>query len=153
MVNFLACLSFKRQLLKSKNDEAYFYLSQNNKLTDRQIEINLFHEGGTVHLSIKDFGVGMDSSEIQKMFTPFYSKFAFGIGLGMTIVKRIVDEHGFKMEIKSEKNLNLSSMETLHLLLLSLRSVFYSMCGVFVLKVYKFDQKMLCLKFTNLIKK
>ena len=34
---------------------------------------------------------------------PFYSKFAFGIGLGMTIVKRIVDEHGFKMEIKSEK--------------------------------------------------
>jgi signal transduction histidine kinase len=70
-----------------------------------EIEINLFHDGGTVHLSIKDFGVGMDSSEIQKMFTPFYSKFAFGIGLGMTIVKRIVDEHGFKMEIKSEKNL------------------------------------------------
>ena len=41
----------------------------------------------------------------EKIFTPFYSKFAFGIGLGMTIVKRIVDEHGFKMEIKSEKNL------------------------------------------------
>jgi signal transduction histidine kinase len=58
-----------------------------------------------VYLSIKDFGVGMDSVEMQKIFTPFYSKFAFGIGLGMTIVKQIVDEHGFKMEIKSEKKL------------------------------------------------
>jgi two-component system sensor histidine kinase PilS (NtrC family) len=70
-----------------------------------EIEINLFRERETVHLSIKDFGVGMDSAEMQKIFTPFYSKFAFGIGLGMTIVKRIVDEHGFKMEIKSEKKL------------------------------------------------
>ena len=57
-----------------------------------------------VYLSIRDFGVGMDRAEIEKIFIPFYSKFAFGIGLGMNIVKRIVDEHGFKMEIKSEKN-------------------------------------------------
>jgi two-component system sensor histidine kinase PilS (NtrC family) len=70
-----------------------------------EIEINLFRENDIVHLSIKDFGVGMDRAEMQKIFTPFYSKFAFGIGLGMTIVKRIVDEHGFKMEIKSEKKL------------------------------------------------
>jgi two-component system sensor histidine kinase PilS (NtrC family) len=70
-----------------------------------EIEINLFRVAGTVHLSIKDFGVGMDSSEMQKIFIPFYSKFAFGIGLGMTIVKQIVDDHGFKMEIKSEKKL------------------------------------------------
>ena len=68
-----------------------------------EIEINLFREGETFNLSIKDFGVGMDSAEMQKIFSPFYSKFAFGIGLGMTIVKRIVDEHGFKIAIKSEK--------------------------------------------------
>jgi two-component system sensor histidine kinase PilS (NtrC family) len=68
-----------------------------------EIEINLFRKGEAVYLSIKDFGVGMDSTEMQNIFTPFFSKFAFGIGLGMTIVKRIVDEHGFKMEIKSEK--------------------------------------------------
>ena len=70
-----------------------------------EIEINLLREAGNVTLSIKDFGIGMDSSEMQKIFTPFYSKFASGIGLGMTIVKQIVDEHGFKMEIKSEKKL------------------------------------------------
>jgi len=47
----------------------------------------------------------MDRAEMEKIFVPFFSKFAFGIGLGMTIVKQIVDEHGFKMEIKSEKKL------------------------------------------------
>jgi nitrogen fixation/metabolism regulation signal transduction histidine kinase len=47
----------------------------------------------------------MDRDEVEKICTPFFSKFAFGIGLGMSIVKRIVDEHGFRMEIKTEKNL------------------------------------------------
>lgn len=70
-----------------------------------EIEINIFLEAEAVHLSIHDFGVGMDREEVEKIFTPFYSKFAFGIGLGMNIVKRIIEEHGFKMEIKSEKNL------------------------------------------------
>jgi two-component system sensor histidine kinase PilS (NtrC family) len=69
------------------------------------VEINIYQESATVHLSIRDFGVGMDREEIEKIFTPFYSKFAFGIGLGMNIVKRIVDEHGFAMEIRSEKDM------------------------------------------------
>jgi two-component system, NtrC family, sensor histidine kinase PilS len=68
-----------------------------------EIEINLVRDGESVRMSIKDFGVGMDRGELDKIFTPFYSKFAFGIGLGMTIVKQIVDEHGFKMDILSEK--------------------------------------------------
>ena len=70
-----------------------------------EIEINLVRAGEDVLLSIKDFGIGMDPAELKKIFVPFYSKFAFGIGLGMPIVKQIVDEHGFKMEIKSEKKL------------------------------------------------
>jgi two-component system sensor histidine kinase PilS (NtrC family) len=69
------------------------------------IEINIYREAGTIHLSIRDFGVGMDREEIERIFIPFYSKFASGIGLGMNIVKRIVEEHGFTMEIHSEKNL------------------------------------------------
>ncbi len=69
------------------------------------IEINIFKESAAVHLSIHDFGVGMDRGEVEKIFVPFYSNFAFGIGLGMNIVKRIIDEHGFTIEIKSEKDM------------------------------------------------
>ena len=70
-----------------------------------EIEINIFQEAGAVNLSIRDFGVGMDRDEIEKIFIPFFSRFASGIGLGMNIVKRIVDDHGFTLKIKSEKNL------------------------------------------------
>jgi two-component system sensor histidine kinase PilS (NtrC family) len=70
-----------------------------------EIEINLVRGRDAVQLSVKDFGVGMDRDELDRIFDPFFSRFAFGIGLGMTIVKQIVDEHGFKMEIKSEKKL------------------------------------------------
>jgi two-component system sensor histidine kinase PilS (NtrC family) len=69
-----------------------------------EIEITIFPRAGSTCLSIRDFGVGMDREELEKIFIPFYSKFAFGIGLGMNIVKRIVDEHGFVMDIQSEKN-------------------------------------------------
>lgn len=68
------------------------------------IEINIVQARDEVQLSIRDFGIGMDREELEKIFVPFYSRFAFGIGLGMNIVKRIVDEHGFTIDIRSEKN-------------------------------------------------
>jgi len=66
------------------------------------IEISIFRVDSDVALSVSDNGSGINSDEIQKIFIPFYSKFSSGIGLGMAIVKRILDEHGFKIQIKSE---------------------------------------------------
>jgi two-component system sensor histidine kinase PilS (NtrC family) len=68
------------------------------------VGINVYQLEGTVYMSIRDNGIGMDSEELAKLFTPFHSRFTSGVGLGMFLMKRIVDEHGFKMEIKSEKN-------------------------------------------------
>lgn len=69
------------------------------------VEVNIYRKNEEVCLSIKDNGVGIDSSDMERIFTPFYSKFTSGIGLGMAIVKRIIDEHGFEMKIFSEKNI------------------------------------------------
>jgi two-component system sensor histidine kinase PilS (NtrC family) len=69
------------------------------------VEVNIFRERDEVALAIKDNGVGMQRSELEKIFTPFYSKFTSGIGLGMAIVRRIIEEHGFKIDIQSEKNI------------------------------------------------
>ncbi len=68
------------------------------------VEIAIFQKDGADCLAIRDFGVGMDPAELEKIFVPFYSRFASGIGLGMNIVKRIVDEHGFALDIQSERN-------------------------------------------------
>ena len=69
------------------------------------IEVNIYGEDGNTNLSIKDNGIGMEKDEISKIFTPFYSKFSSGIGLGMAIVKRIVEEHNFDITINSQKNI------------------------------------------------
>ena len=65
----------------------------------------IYKQNSSIALSIKDNGMGMDKSEIGKIYTPFYSKFTSGIGLGMAIVRRIIEEHGFSIRLNSEKNI------------------------------------------------
>jgi two-component system, NtrC family, sensor histidine kinase PilS len=69
------------------------------------IEINVYRKKGDVYLSISDNGVGIDKEELSKIFTPFYSKFTSGFGLGMALVKRIIDEHDFEITINSQKDI------------------------------------------------
>ncbi len=68
------------------------------------IEVNIYHKNEQTLVSIKDNGVGMEKNEIAKIYNPFYSKFTSGIGLGMAIVRRILEEHGFDIQVHSEKN-------------------------------------------------
>ena len=69
------------------------------------IEINIYRKNRDIGFSIKDNGVGIEKGELPKIFTPFYSKFSSGIGLGMNIVKRIIEEHNFDIKIDSAKNI------------------------------------------------
>ncbi len=68
------------------------------------IEITII-KGKKTAMYIKDDGIGIDKVELKKIFLPFYSKFTSGIGLGMAIVKRILNEHEAKIKIISKKNL------------------------------------------------
>jgi signal transduction histidine kinase len=54
-------------------------------------------------LSVEDNGIGM-SDEIQsRLFTRFFStKATGGTGLGLPVVKKITEEHGGTLRIKSE---------------------------------------------------
>ncbi|MCP5107995.1 MAG: hypothetical protein GY950_31690 [bacterium] len=69
------------------------------------IEVNIYKKDSGPCLSVKDNGVGIDAGQLEKIFVPFYSRFTSGIGLGMAIVKRIIDEHNFDININSEKNI------------------------------------------------
>ncbi len=43
---------------------------------------------------IKDFGTGIEPEKLNKIFEPYYSTKKRGMGLGLSIVKRIVEDHG-----------------------------------------------------------
>ncbi|MBI5814856.1 MAG: PAS domain-containing protein [Nitrospinae bacterium] len=58
-------------------------------------------DDGFVYFRVTDTGVGMTNEEINNCFTPFYTKKSGGLGLGMAIVKRIVELHNGKIEMTS----------------------------------------------------
>lgn len=57
------------------------------------IEIQARESDDTIILSFKDNGYGMNSDDIQYIFEPFYTTKEFGTGVGMFVVKQIIDEN------------------------------------------------------------
>lgn len=52
-------------------------------------------------LSIRDSGMGIPPEDIGKLFDPFFSTKEGGIGLGLSIAHRIIDQHHGKVEVES----------------------------------------------------
>ncbi len=52
-------------------------------------------------LSIQDSGIGIPSEDMNKLFDPFFSTKEGGIGLGLSIAHRIIDQHHGKIEVES----------------------------------------------------
>jgi len=54
-----------------------------------------------IQLSIQDSGVGIPPADMDKLFDPFFSTKDGGIGLGLSISHRIIDQHHGKIEVES----------------------------------------------------
>jgi len=59
-------------------------------------------EDDTVEVSIIDRGSGIDPKHLESIFNPFFTTKTQGVGLGLAIVSRIVDEHGGRIAVESE---------------------------------------------------
>jgi len=57
----------------------------------------------SVEVSFKDIGVGISKEEMDKIFTPFFTTKAKGMGMGLPICKKFVDAHGGSIEVKSKE--------------------------------------------------
>ncbi len=62
---------------------------------------HLTSEHGTVKLTIQDNGLGFPEGEIGKLMEPYVTTRAKGMGLGLSIVKKIIDEHKGLMKIEN----------------------------------------------------
>jgi signal transduction histidine kinase len=54
-----------------------------------------------IQFSIKDSGIGIPPEDMDKLFDPFFSTKEGGIGLGLSIAHRIIDQHHGKIEATS----------------------------------------------------
>ncbi len=61
---------------------------------------------GIVEISVKDTGIGILQEDIERIFEPFYRGKNVGsengIGLGLSLVKEVVDLHGGRILVESE---------------------------------------------------
>ncbi|MFC1477678.1 ATP-binding protein [candidate division KSB1 bacterium] len=57
-----------------------------------------------IKISVSDSGCGMDDEVLKKIFDPYFTTKKDGTGLGMPIIKRIVEEHGGEIEVFSSVN-------------------------------------------------
>ncbi|HTS25964.1 MAG TPA: ATP-binding protein [Bryobacteraceae bacterium] len=58
--------------------------------------------GGMAEVAVIDRGVGIDPQHLDSVFNPFFTTKPDGVGLGLAIVAKIVDEHGGKIAVESE---------------------------------------------------
>ncbi len=123
----------KKEIICEKNiesDIADVYVDENQI---EQVLINLFlnaldaMEGGgviTIHLRmvknrddvlldnasqavlliIEDTGCGIESENLEKIFNPFFTTKSSGVGLGLSISSRLVEENGGQIFVESEPN-------------------------------------------------
>jgi PAS domain S-box-containing protein len=69
---------------------------------DARVEIDLATRGVVAVVSISDNGDGLSAEARDKIFLPFFTTKPTGTGLGMAIVKKIMDLHGGEIEIDSQ---------------------------------------------------
>jgi two-component system sensor histidine kinase PilS (NtrC family) len=55
-------------------------------------------------LRVADEGEGLDPSQKEKVYNMFYSERTHGAGIGLALVRQIVDAHGATIQIQSEQN-------------------------------------------------
>lgn len=70
-----------------------------------KLYISTVLNGETVDLVIKDTGCGIPKENLDKIFEPLFTTKPKGIGLGMSIVKMLVEKHGGMMDIQSRINI------------------------------------------------
>lgn len=72
-----------------------------------RVALSVSADGGAVTFEVRDQGVGIPQEDLPRVFTAFFrgdrsrSRGTGGVGLGLTLAKRIVEAHGGTMAVES----------------------------------------------------
>jgi signal transduction histidine kinase len=65
------------------------------------LTVSTFKQEDSMCIKVTDTGIGISAEDIEHLFEPFFTRKEKGTGLGLANVKRILEEHDGKVEIKS----------------------------------------------------
>jgi two-component system sensor histidine kinase HydH len=68
-----------------------------------EVTVSLTAERDQVLLAIADHGPGISSEARDRLFDAFFTTRSHGVGIGLAVVKRILDDHGFTVEVDTSE--------------------------------------------------
>ncbi len=68
-----------------------------------KIKIHLRRSGDFLEFSVTDNGPGIRKSDLKHIFDPFFTRSPNGTGLGLTIVRRIIEQHNGFVRVESKE--------------------------------------------------
>ncbi|MBI3949982.1 MAG: HAMP domain-containing protein [Acidobacteria bacterium] len=67
-----------------------------------QLKVALTSQGNGVTIAVSDTGIGIAPEHLDKIFEPYYSNKETGIGLGLALTKKLVQDHGGTITVRSQ---------------------------------------------------
>jgi signal transduction histidine kinase len=68
----------------------------------KRVELAASIVNGKLRITVTDNGEGIQPEHLENIFNPFFTTKPQGVGLGLALVAKIVDEHGGSIDVKSE---------------------------------------------------
>jgi signal transduction histidine kinase len=65
------------------------------------VRVAVFGQGASAVIAVSDTGRGIDAEHLPNIFKPFYTTKGEGTGLGLSLARRIVEEHHGHIEVTS----------------------------------------------------
>jgi hypothetical protein len=69
-----------------------------------QLTVRLKGDSAHVSIDVSDTGPGVAPEHLEKIFEPYYSTKETGIGLGLAVTKKLVQDHGGTIIVTSQPN-------------------------------------------------
>jgi len=89
-----------REVILELVENAIYSIEKEGKITISTEKVTS-DNGSTIVLTISDNGIGMDEETLKRCFDPLFSKHPGKFGLGLSMVRNIVQMHKGSIEIKS----------------------------------------------------
>ena len=67
-----------------------------------QVDVDVSARDGLAVVSVSDTGKGIKPEHLHNIFRPFYTTKGHGTGLGLSLARRIVEDHGGRITVQSE---------------------------------------------------
>jgi hypothetical protein len=68
-----------------------------NQVGTRELSISTKQDRKGVGVTVRDSGPGIDAALLERVFDPFYTTKARGMGMGLSICRSIIETHGGRL--------------------------------------------------------